>query len=75
MTHGYRHLSAEYRVGIILMQGYHSIRIVARQLGHAPSTVSREIARHTVRPDMAYDARLAGYRARLTRCRPLVARS
>ena len=54
----------------MLMQGHHSIRSIARQLDRAPSTISRELTRHTVRPDIAYDASLAGYRARLTRCRP-----
>ena len=52
----------------MLMQANHSIRTIARQLGRAPSTISRELARHTIRPDMAYDASFAGYRARLTRC-------
>ena len=54
----------------MLMQGHHSIRSIARQLDRAPSTISRELTRHTIRPDIAYDASLAGYRARLTRCRP-----
>nr|WP_240457936.1 IS30 family transposase [Halomonas socia] len=54
----------------MLMQAHHSIRTIARRLGRAPSTISRELARHTIRPDMAYDASLAGYRAQLTRCRP-----
>jgi len=70
MTHCYRHLSAEDRAAIMLMQGHHSIRSIARQLDRAPSTISRELTRHTIRPDIAYDASLAGYRARLTRCRP-----
>ncbi len=70
MTHCYRHLSAEDRAAIMLMRVHHSMRAIARQLGRAPSTISRELTRHTVRPDIAYDASLAGYRARLTRCRP-----
>ena len=54
----------------MLMRVNHSIRAIARQLGRAPSTISRELVRHTVRPDRAYDASLAGHRARLSRCRP-----
>ncbi|BBI50696.1 hypothetical protein HORIV_31170 [Vreelandella olivaria] len=54
----------------MLMQGHLSIRAIACQLGRGPRTISRELVRHTVRPDRAYDASLAGYRARLTRCRP-----
>ncbi|WP_089660772.1 IS30 family transposase [Halomonas pantelleriensis] len=70
MTHCYRHLTAEDRAAIMLMKAHHSIRTIARQLGRAPSTISRELARHTVRPDKPYDASLAGYRARLARHRP-----
>ena len=72
MTHCYRHLSAEDRAAIMLMRVSYSIRAIARQLGRAPSTISRELVRHTVKPDGdgAYDASLAGHRARLTRCRP-----
>ncbi len=54
----------------MLMRTHHSIRAIAQQLGRAPSTISRELAHHMVRSDKAYDASLAGYRARLTRCRP-----
>ncbi|WKD30503.1 helix-turn-helix domain-containing protein (plasmid) [Halomonas sp. KG2] len=63
MTHCYRHLSAEDRAAIMLMQGHHSIRAIARQLDRAHNTISRELTRHTVRSDIAYDASLAGYRA------------
>ena len=70
MTHCYRHLSAEDRAAIMMMRATHSIRAIATHLGRAPSTVSQEIARHTVDPIKGYDASLAGYRARLTRHRP-----
>ncbi len=63
-------LSAEDQAAIMLMQGHHSIRSIARQLGRAPGTISRELVRHTVSPDRAYDSSLAGHRARLSRCRP-----
>nr|WP_245798120.1 helix-turn-helix domain-containing protein [Chromohalobacter japonicus] len=69
MTHCYHHLSAEDRAAIILIRANHSIRAIARQLARAPSTISRELVHHTVRPDIAYDASLAGHRARLSRCR------
>ncbi len=52
------------------MRAHHSIRTIARQLRRSPSTISRELARHMIRADKAYDASLAGYRAGLTRCRP-----
>lgn len=67
MNHCYRHLSAEDRAAIMMMRANHSIRAIAHHLGRAPSTVSREIARHSIN---GYDASLAGYRARLTRHRP-----
>ena len=51
----------------MMMRATHSIRAIAHHLGRAPSTVSREIARHSIN---GYDASLAGYRARLTRHRP-----
>lgn len=69
MTHCYRHLTAEDRAVIMMMRATHSIRTIATPLGRALSTVSRELAHHTARPDKTYDASLAGYRARLTRCR------
>jgi IS30 family transposase len=47
-TRSYRHLSAEERetVSLGLARGY-SLRALARLLGRAPSTVSREVARNT----------------------------
>lgn len=54
----------------MMMRATHSIRTLATHLGRAPSTVSREIARHMVDPLKGYAAGLAGYRARLTRHRP-----
>lgn len=49
-TRSYRHLSAEERetLSLGLTQG-HSLRTMARFLGRAPSTLSREIARNTTR--------------------------
>ncbi|WP_168183927.1 helix-turn-helix domain-containing protein [Halomonas sp. GFAJ-1] len=47
MTHCYLHLSAEDRAAFMLMRAHHSIRAIAQQLGRAPSTISRELARHT----------------------------
>lgn len=67
MTHNYRHLSAEDRATIMMMRATHSIRSIAAHLGRAPSTVSRELDRHTVALIKGYDASLAGYRARLPR--------
>ncbi|MGQ7242988.1 helix-turn-helix domain-containing protein, partial [Salinicola sp. V024] len=55
MNHCYRHLSAEDRAAIMMMRATHSIRAIATHLGRAPSTVSREIARHTVDPIKGYD--------------------
>ncbi len=53
-TRGYQQLSAEERatVSLGLAQG-HSLRTMARILGRAPSTVSREVARNTT-PDGPY---------------------
>jgi IS30 family transposase len=70
MTHCYRHLTAEGRASIMMMRVTHSIRAISTHLGRAPSTVSREVARHTVDPIKGYDTSLAGYRACLTRHRP-----
>ena len=69
MTYCYRHLTVEDRAAIMLMQASHSIRAIARHIGRAPSTVSRELARHAIRPNQRYDASLAGQRARLARHR------
>ncbi|MFG6139550.1 helix-turn-helix domain-containing protein [Halomonas sp. THAF12] len=54
MTHCYRHLSAEDRDVIMMM------RAIATHLGRVPSTVSRELAPHTVSRVNGYDASLAG---------------
>ncbi|NIC38257.1 IS30 family transposase [Halomonas desiderata] len=70
MPYCYRHLTAEDRAAIMMMRTTHSIRAIAAHLGRAPSTVSRELARHTVDASSGYDASLAGYRARLARHRP-----
>nr|WP_298523249.1 IS30 family transposase [uncultured Halomonas sp.] len=70
MTHCYHHLSAEDRAAIMMMRATHSIRAIAGHLGRAPSTVARELARHTLSNATGYDASLAGHRARLTRHRP-----
>ncbi len=50
LTRSYRHMSAEDRetLSLGLAQG-HSLRTMARVLGRAPSTVSRESARNTTR--------------------------
>ena len=48
--HGYTHLSAEDRdTGSLGLAPGHSLRTMARILGRAPSTVSREYARNTTR--------------------------
>jgi transposase, IS30 family len=49
-TRSYRHMSAEDRetVSLGLAHG-HSVRMMARVLGRAPSTISRESARNTTR--------------------------
>jgi len=49
-TRSYRHLTTEERetVSLGLAHG-HSLRAMARLLGRAPSTLSREVARHTTR--------------------------
>jgi IS30 family transposase len=70
MTYCYRHLTVEDRAAIMMMRTTQSIRTIACHLGRAPSTVSREIARHTIDSIKGYDASLAGYRVRLTRHRP-----
>lgn len=54
----------------MMMPATHSIRAIASHLSRAPSTVSRDLARHTVDPIMCYEASLAGYRDRLKRRRP-----
>lgn len=54
----------------MLMQTSHSGRAIAYHIDRSPSTVSRVLARHTVKPDSRYNASLAGHRARLARRRP-----
>ena len=51
VTRSYRHMSAEDRgtLSVGLAHG-HSLRMMARVLGRAPSTVSRESARKARRP-------------------------
>ena len=49
-TRAYRHLSAEERETLSLgLTHGHSLRTMARILGRAPSTLSREVARNTTR--------------------------
>ena len=49
-TRFYRHLTAEERETVSLGLAYgHSLRALARLLGRAPSTLSREVARNTIR--------------------------
>lgn len=49
-TRSYRHLTAEDRETLSLGLAYgHSLRAMARILGRAPSTLSREVARNTIR--------------------------
>jgi IS30 family transposase len=49
-TRAYRHMSAEDRETLSLGLAYgHSLRMMARVLGRAPSTMSREAARNTTR--------------------------
>ena len=48
-TKSYRHLTAEERETVRLGLAHgHSLRAIARSLGRAPSTLSRELARNTV---------------------------
>jgi IS30 family transposase len=49
-TRSYRHMTAEEREALSLGLAHgHSLRTMARVLGRAPSTVSRESARNTAR--------------------------
>jgi IS30 family transposase len=49
-TRSYRHMSAEDRETLSLgLADGHSLRMMARVLGRAPSTISRESARNTAR--------------------------
>ena len=59
----YEQLKPEERAAVMLMRDEGStVRAVARTLGRAPSTISREISRHRV--EHRYEATLAGHRAR-----------
>lgn len=60
MTYCYCHISAEDLAANLLIRASHSIRTTARQLGLAPSTISRGLAGYTVRPDKRYGALLPG---------------
>ena len=66
----YTHLSAEDRetLSLGLVQG-HSLRTMARVLGRAPSTVSRESARNTAR-GRPYRACTAQVQAAARACQP-----
>jgi IS30 family transposase len=50
------------------------VREIARQLGRAPSTISRELNRNTARRDRCYDGDLAHSRARQRARRPRLTR-
>lgn len=80
MGERYQHFSAEERGVIMAMtQDARSVRDIARALGRAPSSVSRERRRNGFRPDdcqvhlgrprLGYDATRAGERARRLRHR------
>lgn len=63
----YEQLKPEERATVMLMrQEGSSLRAVARQLQRSPSSISRELARHTV-GDQSYEAAVAGQRARTRR--------
>src|SRR5512143_1305898 len=63
----YEQLKPEERAIVMLMrrEGY-SMRAVARTLQRAPSSISRELARHRLE-DQPYEAAVAGQRARTRR--------
>ena len=69
-TRSYRHMSAEERetLSLGLARG-HSLRMMATVLGRAPSTVSRESARNTVR-GRPYRACTAQVQAAARACQP-----
>ena len=69
-TRSYRHMSAEDRetLSVGLAHG-HSLRMMARVLGRAPSTLSRECARNTTRGH-PYRACTAQTRATARACQP-----
>lgn len=72
MKNHYHHLSTTDRVTLMLMmrQGA-SLRAVARELKRSPSTLSRELRRHTI-DGQPYDAEAAALSSRSARlaCRP-----
>ena len=69
-TRSYRHMSAEERETLSLgLAGGHSLRTMARVLGRAPSTVSRESARNTTR-GRPYRACTAQVQATARACQP-----
>ena len=69
-TRSYRHMSAEERETLSLGLAHgHSLRTMASVLGRAPSTVSRESARTTVR-SRPYRACTAQVQAAARACQP-----
>ncbi|PVY76438.1 IS30 family transposase [Tamilnaduibacter salinus] len=72
MPRSYHHLSHVDRATIMLMHAEgHSLRAIAERLKRSPSTVSREVRRHT-RAGQPYDANRAARMAQFSRarCRP-----
>ena len=65
----YEHLKPEERATVMLMQREgSSLRSIARTLNRSPSSISRELKRHSAE-DRLYDAAIAGTRARENRHR------
>ena len=69
----YLSLLERQRIATLRREGL-SVRAVAELLGRAPSTVSRELRRNTLRHDHGYDGDLAHARARERARRPRQAR-
>ena len=68
MDKKYEQLKAEERATVMLMRREGcSVRAVARTLQRAPSSISRELARHGAEEDRCYEAVVAGQRARARR--------